>query len=67
MQLLDELVKKGNSIIVIEHDTDVLSKCDWIIELGPRGGNEGGEIIAEGTPQSLIDNTKSIVGRYLNI
>ena len=46
IDLLDELVEKGNSVIVVEHDTDVLSTCDYIIELSPNGGNEGGYLIA---------------------
>lgn len=65
IQLLDELVKKGNSVVVIEHDTEVLSVCDWIIELGPKGGTEGGKIIAEGLPQALKTNKKSLIGKYL--
>lgn len=66
MQLLDDLVTKGNSIIIIEHDPIVLSSCDWIIELGPGGGTEGGMIIAEGLPQALKKNSKSLTGRYLS-
>lgn len=65
IQLLDELVAKGNSVIVIEHDPAVLSVCDWIIELGPGGGNEGGTIIAEGLPTELKNNPVSVTGRYL--
>lgn len=63
--LLDELIAKGNSVIVIEHNTDILKSCDYIIELGPGGGIEGGRLIAEGSPQELKENTKSITGRYL--
>lgn len=63
--LLDELIAKGNSVIVIEHNPDMLNSCDWIIELGPGGGAEGGRIIAEGSPQALRDNPDSITGRYL--
>lgn len=63
--LLDELVAKGNSVIVIEHDPEVLKSCDWIIELGPCGGPEGGRLIAEGSPEALKENPKSITGRYL--
>ena len=65
IELLDELVTTGNSIIVIEHNTDVLKACDWIIELGPGGGMDGGRIIAEGTPDILKSNPHSITGRYL--
>jgi len=65
IELLDELVAKGNSVIVIEHDTEVLASCDWIIELGPGGGSNGGQIIAEGTPYELKCNLESITGRYL--
>lgn len=65
IQLLDELVSNGNSVIVVEHDIDVLNVCDWIIELGPEGGDKGGYIIAEGSPKVLRENPKSITGRYL--
>jgi excinuclease ABC subunit A len=63
--LLDELVKKGNSVVVVEHDPALLKVCDWIIELGPSGGEDGGYLIASGTPLSLKDNPNSITGRYL--
>jgi excinuclease ABC subunit A len=65
IQLLDELVAKGNSVIVIEHDPVVLDSCDWIIELGPAGGSDGGRIIAEGLPRSLKHNPESVTGSYL--
>lgn len=66
IQLLDELVAKGNSVVVIEHDLVVLQSCDWMIELGPGGGVDGGRIIAEGSPQALKQNPKSVTGRYLS-
>jgi excinuclease ABC A subunit len=65
IELLNELIAKGNSVIIIEHDPMVLQCCDWIIELGPQGGTEGGKIIAEGLPKALKKNPKSITGRYL--
>jgi excinuclease ABC A subunit len=65
IDLLDELVASGNSVIVIEHNIDVLAACDWIIEMGPGGGTEGGRVIAEGTPLTLKDDPQSIIGRYL--
>ena len=63
--LLNELVEKGNSVIVVEHDPDLLKVCDWIIELGPSGGEDGGYLIAEGAPSTLKDNPNSVTGRYL--
>ncbi|MBY2477185.1 excinuclease ABC subunit UvrA [Clostridioides difficile] len=65
IQLLDELVANGNSVIVVEHDIDVLNVCDWIVELGPEGGDKGGYIIAEGSPKALKENPNSITRRYL--
>lgn len=65
LKLLDELIVSGNSVIVIEHNVEVLKNCDYIIELGPEGGNKGGEIIARGTPEQLIENPNSKTGRYL--
>ena len=65
LKLLEELVANGNSVIVIEHHIEVLKNCDYIIELGPEGGEMGGEIIATGTPKSLIENPYSKTGRYL--
>lgn len=65
IELLDQLVEKGNSVIVIEHDTDVLRICDYLIELGPSGGTEGGYMIAEGTPEEMKKNQNSLTGRYL--
>jgi excinuclease ABC A subunit len=65
IELLDELVANGNSVFVIEHDTAVLASCDWLIELGQGGGRDGGQIIAEGTPNALKENPQSITGRYL--
>lgn len=63
--LLQELCENGNSIIVTEHDPVVLSNCDYIIEMGPGGGSDGGYVIAQGTPAELKLNDKSIIGRYL--
>ena len=63
--LLREICNAGNTVIITEHDIDVLSCCDYIFELGPKGGNEGGYLIAEGTPKSLKENSNSIIGGYL--
>ena len=65
LKLLDQLVVSGNSVIVIEHNLEILKNCDYILELGPEGGEKGGEIIAKGTPKQLMDNPNSKTGRYL--
>jgi excinuclease UvrABC ATPase subunit len=65
MDLLEQLVQERNSVIIIEHDPDILSYCDYIIELGPEGGPKGGEIIFEGTPKEMKVNNKSNTGFYL--
>ncbi len=65
MDLLQELVDTGNSVIVTEHDPYILSNCDYIIELGKGGGSDGGNIIATGTPEELKNNVNSIIGGYL--
>lgn len=65
MQLLDELVRQGASVLITEHDPYVLSNCDYIIEMGPGGGTDGGHVIAQGTPEELRKNTTSIIGKYL--
>jgi excinuclease ABC subunit A len=63
--VLNKLVDKGNTIIVIEHHLDVIKCADWIIDLGPEGGNKGGEMVACGTPEEIIKNKKSYTGQYL--
>ena len=65
LYVLRELVKKGNTVIVIEHNLDVVRNSDWIIDLGPEGGEKGGEIVAEGTPKDIAQNKKSYTGQYL--
>ena len=63
--LLKGLVKLGNSVLIIEHNLDVVKCADWIVDLGPNGGDLGGEIVAEGTPSDIIKNKKSYTGQYL--
>jgi len=65
IELLDQLVREGNSIIIIEHDPEILSYTDYIIELGPEGGPNGGEVIASGTPKQIKENVNSKTGSYL--
>ena len=59
------LVDNGNSVIVIEHNLDVIKTADWILDLGPEGGDEGGEIIAQGTPEQVAATEGSYTGQYL--
>ena len=60
-----KLLQAGNSLLVIEHNLDVIKTADWIIDLGPEGGEAGGEIVAEGTPEQIAMNERSLTGRYL--
>ncbi len=59
------LIEKGHSVIVIEHNLDLIKCADWIIDLGPEGGENGGYILAEGTPEEVMKNKKSVTGKYL--
>ena len=63
--MLDGLVARGNTVIIIEHNLDVIRACDWLVDLGPDGGADGGEIVAVGPPQSVAKIPQSITGRYL--
>jgi excinuclease ABC subunit A len=69
IQLLLDVIHKlrdaGNTIVIIEHNLDVIKTADWVIDLGPEGGDGGGEIIAEGTPEEVANNKKSYTGKYL--
>jgi len=65
LSVLQALVDQGNTVIVIEHNLDVIKCADWIIDLGPEGGDEGGRIIAQGTPEEIAGNPASITGQYL--
>jgi len=65
VNLLDDLVEKGNTVLVIEHNLDVIKFADWIIDLGPYGGKRGGQIVAEGTPMEIMNNPNSITGKFL--
>ena len=61
----DALIDKGHSILVVEHNLDLIKCADWIIDLGPEGGENGGQLLAEGTPEDIIKNKKSITAKYL--
>ena len=65
INVLRRLVDKGNTVVIIEHNTDVIRACDWIIDLGPEGGRGGGQIVAEGTAEELRGNKQSITGKYI--
>jgi excinuclease ABC subunit A len=65
LTVLHRLVDQGNTVLVIEHNLDVIKTADWVIDLGPEGGNGGGEIIATGTPESIATNERSHTGRFL--
>jgi excinuclease ABC subunit A len=65
LQVLSRLVDAGNTVVIIEHNLDVIKTADWILDLGPEGGDAGGRIIAEGTPEQVAANPDSYTGRYL--
>jgi excinuclease ABC subunit A len=65
LSVLNKLVDQGNTVIVIEHNLDIIKSSDWIIDLGPEGGENGGNIIAEGLPEEIINNKNSYTGKFL--
>ncbi|MDR0821191.1 MAG: excinuclease ABC subunit UvrA [Oscillospiraceae bacterium] len=65
LEVLDKLANDGNTVLVIEHNLDVIKSADYIIDLGPEGGDKGGTVIAEGTPEELAENPSSYTGQYL--
>ena len=65
LKVLHRLKEQGNTIIVIEHNLDVIKTADWIIDLGPEGGSQGGQLIANGSPEKVAKDKKSFTGKYL--
>ena len=65
IEVLQRLVDTGNSVLIIEHNLDIIKVADWIVDLGPEGGDRGGELIAEGTPEQIVKNKKSYTGQFL--
>jgi excinuclease ABC subunit A len=66
LDVLHRLVDKGNSVVVIEHNLDVIKTADWIIDLGPEGGERGGQVVAAGTPEEVAEVEESYTGRFLS-
>lgn len=65
LQVLNTLVDRGNSVLVIEHNMEVIKTADYIIDLGPEGGDDGGYVVATGTPEEISKNGKSYTGKFL--
>ena len=66
MKSFSRLIERGNSVVIIEHNTDVIKQADYIIDLGPEGGDDGGQIVAEGTPEEIMQCPDSHTGNALN-
>ena len=65
LEVLNKLVDKGNTVLIIEHNMDVIKNSDWVIDLGPEGGDQGGSVMVTGTPETIAQHTKSYTGKYL--
>ncbi|HVT83091.1 MAG TPA: ATP-binding cassette domain-containing protein, partial [Phycisphaerae bacterium] len=65
LEVLHELVAQGNTVVVIEHNLEVIKTADWLIDLGPEGGERGGEIVATGTPEDVVKVKRSYTGQFL--
>ena len=65
LEVLHRLVDRGNTVLVIEHNLDVIKTADWVIDMGPEGGDGGGEVVASGTPEDIAKTAASHTGRYL--
>ena len=64
-KIVSKLVDAGNTVVIIEHNLDIIRRADWIIDLGPEGGRNGGEVLFEGTPEDLMSCPRSITARYI--
>ena len=65
LEVLQAFVQKGNTVVVIEHNMEVIKTADWIIDMGPDGGDKGGNIVFEGTPEQLLNIKESYTGKFL--
>ena len=63
--ILNQLVQKGSTVIVIEHNLDIIKSSDYIIDIGPEGGDQGGRIVVAGTPEEIVKNKESLTGKWL--
>ena len=66
LEVLHELTDQGNTVVVIEHNLEVIKTADWVIDLGPEGGDGGGEVVAQGTPEDIARSPRSHTGRFLS-
>jgi len=67
LTVLNQLVEEGNTVLIVEHHLDVIKCADWVIDLGPGGGDSGGHIVAQGTPEDIANTPKSLTGQYLKL
>jgi excinuclease ABC subunit A len=65
LKIFDQLIEKGNTLIIIEHNLSIIRYADYVIDIGPCGGNKGGYVVATGTPLEIKNNIKSLTGRYI--
>jgi excinuclease ABC subunit A len=65
LEVLNQLVDQGNTVVIIEHNMDVIKTADWVVDLGPEGGHEGGRVIASGTPEDVARQSRSFTGQFL--
>jgi excinuclease ABC subunit A len=65
LEVLHELVDQGNTVVVIEHNLEVIKTADWVLDLGPEGGDGGGELVASGTPEDIVREKRSYTGHFL--
>lgn len=66
LTIINRLVDAGNTVVVIEHNLAIIKNADWIIDMGPEGGNKGGQVIFKGTPHQLLDCKESLTSKYLS-
>ena len=66
LDVLDDLIARGDTVVVVEHNLDVIRNSDWVVDLGPDGGDRGGELVVEGTPEVVAEAAASWTGRFLS-